>query len=163
VAETVIKRAFDDFTIPCGEGTKVCIHSEDTGLASAQIRLLAPEFLFSRGYQVTARNDSVPELRFSVDTLYVAITTKRSQEMGKHIVRTAEARIDMTITDRNGLRKRFNGRGTYTDEFPVSMAAAADTNEPYVIRQDTVMSTIKPVVFGAAVTVILWYLYSFRG
>lgn len=163
VAETVIKRAFEDLDFPNGKGEKISLKVEGTGGADEYAKLIAPEFLSGKGFYVSRRHNSIPGISVSVDTLYVKLTTERSKGMARRVSRSAEARIDVVLHANNGAVRVYRGRGVYQDDFPVSMMDAVGMNEPYVTVSDRFVSNFKPVLFSVTITLFLWYLYSFRG
>lgn len=162
-AETVIRRAFDDLGIPDGAGTEISWEVMGTGPACDYARIIAPEFLIERGFILTMKGDSVPDIRFTVDTLYVSLTKERTEEREKRMLRSAGAGIEAVFSGGAGTKKVYCGRGVFQDYFPVSMMDAVGTEEPYVVIDDSFLSILKPALYSVAVTVFLWYLYSFRG
>ena len=162
VAETVLKHAFDSISIPEENGADIFLVVEGNGFADDQAEVLATEFLFSKGFKVSGRNNSIPEIRFTVDTLYVALTREISGRK-RQISRTAGARIEAVYSDTDATKKVYSGRGAYHDFFPASLLDAVGDNEPYVIMSDRFVSYVKPILFTITITTFLWYLYSFRG
>ena len=163
VAETVIRRAFDSLGIPGGNGAAVRWYLDESSSAYEFAAIIAPEFLQSKGFHSTEANGSIPEIRFTVETLYVSLNTVRSKETGKRIVRSAVARMSATVTGADSTRNVYTGEGTFEDSLPASMMGVIGKNEPFVTSSDRVLTRVKPFVFGAALTFFLWYLYSFRG
>lgn len=163
VAETVIRCAFDDLDLPDGNGTVVRWSLDESPTSHEFAAVIAPEFLLRKGFRITESNSSIPEIRFTVDTLYVALNYERSRRMGKLIARSAEASIHATVAGTDSTRKVYTGQGTYQDSFPVSMIEVVGRDEPFVTSGDHFLTRAKPVVFGAVLTFFLWYLYSFRG
>ncbi len=163
VAETVIRCAFDDLDLPDGNGTGVRWSLDESSTSHGFAAVIAPEFLLRKGFRITELNSSIPEIRFTVDTLHVALNYKRSKWIGKRIARSAEASIHATVASTDSTRKVYTGQGTYKDSFPVSMKEVVGRDEPFVTSGDHFLTRAKPVIFGVVLTFFLWYLYSFRG
>jgi len=163
VAETVIERALQNLDIPPGRGMEVLYTVEGNGEVTELVDVIAPEFLLDRGFRITEKDDTVPEIRFGVDTLYVSLSVEHPPHAGKRIVRTAEARIFAMLLEKDGTRKVFNGCGIFQDYFPFSMLDTIGMDEPYIIQSNRFVSILKPVIFGLAVTTLAWFLYSYRG
>lgn len=163
IAETVIRCAFDSLDIPGGNGAAVRWYLDEASSVYEFAAIIAPEFLLSKGFRSTEESGSIPEIRFSVDTLFVSLNTVRSNGAGKRIARYAEARISATVACVDGTRKVYTGQGRFEDSFPASMMEIIGKNEPFVTSSDRLITRAKPFVFGAALTFFLWYLYSFRG
>lgn len=166
VEEEVIKRALNDLGLPDGHGREVMCVVEGDDMACDMLRVIAPEVLLQQHYQIAEKKPSVPKLRFTVDTLRVVLTSERSQEMGKRIQRYAVAHIAAAFLDTDGTRRVFTGRGTFDDSFASYMLDSVGSNNPYIIDSvslDRYKAKVKPVVFGVAMTVLAWMLYSYRG
>lgn len=163
VAETVIERAFNDLGIHGGRGMEVFYLVDGSGEINELVKVIAPEFLISQGFCISKKNDAIPEIRFSVDTLYINLMVERTKNTGKQISRSAEARIGAVLVEKNGIRKVFTGRGVFHDFFAVSMLDAVGIGEPYVIRSNRFIDIFKPILFGLAITAFAWFLYSYRG
>ena len=163
VAETVLKHAFDTISIPEENGADISLVVEGNGFADDQAKVLATEFLFNKGFKISGPGNSIPEIRFTVDTLYVALTREMANGRKKQISRTAGARIDAVYIDTDASMKIYRGCGAYHDFFPVSLLDAVGDNEPFVIMSDRFISYVKPILFSITITAFLWYLYSFRG
>ena len=166
VEEKVIELALKDLGIPGGGGIEVLCVVGGENKASDMVRIIAPEILLRHGYRIVEKKVSVPELRFTVDTLHVTLTSEKSRQTGKITRRFAEARIGVVFLETNGTRHVYRGRGTFDDSFASYMLHSMECNDPYVIdfvSVDWLTSKFKPVVIGVTMTVLLWMLYSYRG
>ena len=86
--------------------------------------------------------------------------------MGKRIKRYAVAHIAAALLDTDGTRLVFTGRGTFDDSFASYMLDSVGSDDPYItdsVSLDRYTAKVKPVVFGVAITVLAWMLYSYRG
>ncbi len=163
VAQTVIERAFKDCAIPDGKGMEVSCVIEENGKFHEYMEIIAQEYLTHRGFSVSRESDALPEIRLRIDTLYVNLIPERSKGYGKRISRSAETRITAVFVDNDSARKVYKGRGVFHDYFAPSMLDAVGTDEPYVDFGSSFTDLFKPVLFGVAITLIAWFLYSYRG
>ncbi|MCE5251597.1 hypothetical protein LLG96_15415 [bacterium] len=163
VAETVLEYALNDLDIPPGGGKEVRCTVEGTGEPAEMAQVMAPEFLLNRGFRLSSRSETEAEIQISVDTLYIHLSVGKSAQGGKRVSRSAEARVSAVFFESDGTRKVFNGRGILPDSFGVSMLKTVGNDESYVIQSNHIVSILKPVVFGCAITTLAWILYSYRG
>jgi len=163
VAETVIRRAFDSLGIPGGNGAMVRWYVNESSSAYEFASVVAPEFLQSKGFRSTDADGPIPEIRFTVDTLYVSLNTVHSRGAGKRIVRSAAAHLSAAVNGADSTRTVYTGEGTFEDSFPASMIGVIGKSEPFVVSESPILNRVKPFVYGAVLTFFLWYLYSFRG
>jgi len=163
VAQTVIERAFKDCAIPDGKGLEVSCVIEESGKIHELMEIVAQEYLTHHGFRVSGESDTLPGIRLRVDTLYVNLIPERSKDAGKIISRSAETLITAVLVDNVSARKVYKGRGVFHDNFAPSMLDAVGTEEPYVICGSGFTDKFKPVLFGVAITLFVWFLYSYRG
>ncbi|MFC1693325.1 hypothetical protein ACFL1R_07465 [Candidatus Latescibacterota bacterium] len=166
VEEKVIGLAFEGLGIPEGYGKEVFCNVRGDGKASGFLRVIAPEILINNGYRVVEEKSTFSELRVSIDTLQVTLTTDSSSQAGKSIRRFAEVQIGAVFLDAEGNRHVYRGSGTYNDSFASHMLDSLDSDDPYVIdlvSPERIITKVKPVFVGVAMTVVLWMLYSYRG
>ncbi|MBN1292293.1 MAG: hypothetical protein JXB48_10680 [Candidatus Latescibacteria bacterium] len=163
VAETVIQRAFQDIDRLDGNGMQVSFIVTGTDNVHKIAHILTPEYLLDRGFIISEKKDDIPEIRVSVDTLYVAFSDGLSDQNVKQIFRSAEARVSVLLFEKNNSRKVFNGYGKYQDSIPYSMLDTVGMDEPYVVKNSRFITIFKPVLYGITLTSLVWYLYSYRG
>ena len=166
VEEKVIELALKDLGIPEGCGMEVLCVVEGDDKASEMVRFIAPEILLRYDYWVVEKKSSVPEIRFTVDTLHVTLTHNSSQLTKNKIRRFAEAHVRAVFFKTNGTRQVFIGKGTFDDRFAPYMLNSIKCDDPYVINFVSIerfTTKFKPVIIGVAMTVLAWMLYSYRG
>ena len=166
IEEQVITLALMDLELPEGRDRKVSYRIEGNDDASDMIRLIAPEILLRRNYQIVEDESLFPVIIFSLDTLRVMLTSERSKKIHEKIKRHAEARITAVFREAEKTRYVFKGCGTYEDIFHPRMLDSLDLGNAYVtnrISDVRYSAKVKPVIIGVAITVLAWMLYSYRG
>jgi len=166
VGEIVIERALENAGIPRGHGTEVFYQVDETSKASNLLEIIALEFLLRHGYRIVENKKSIPEIRFSLDTLYVNLDIRRTKSLSKIIIRNSEARIGAVFQDTSGLNKIYKGKGLHNDIFPFQILDSVGNSEPFVTifqTQDRIAEKVKPFFLGFTMTALVWLLYSYRG
>lgn len=163
VVQTVIERALIDCAIPDGKEMEVSCVIEESGVIHGLMGIVAQEYLVHRGFVVTSDSGALPVIRLRVDTLNINLIKGRSEGAGKRISRSAETRITAVLVGKDNSRKVYSGRGVFHDNFAPSMLDTVGTDEPYVDYGSSFINLFKPVLFGAAITLFAWFLYSYRG
>ncbi len=161
VGERVLARAMQSLNIPGGSGRLVRISTAESGPGNGLLADTALEYLVGRGYRV-AESDTLPEFRFSLDTLYVSIE-RPGWIRRNRAVRTAEARIGAEYHGPENTRQVFRGQGRIEDVFPASMIDHVEGNDLFPDRAEDSFGAARSVVFGLVVTGLIWLLYSYRG
>ena len=167
VGEIVIELALENAGIPRGHGTEVVYKVDKAGKASNLLEIIALEFLLKHGYRIVENKQSIPEIRFSLDTLYVNLDIKRTKSLSKIITRNSEARIGAVFQETSGLKKIYRGSGVYNDMFPFQKLDLVGNKEPFVTvlsaQDDGIAEKVKPFFLGITMTALAWLLYSYRG
>ena len=130
------------------------------------VDIVVPEFLADKGYAVFGRASRLPSVGFIVETVRVTLSEGEDPGWGKAVSREAFARISGEYTLSDGTKRVYRGEGRYTDRFPLYLAHALDSSCAMVVDElngSTVITRIRPLVIGFAVTLIAWMLYSYRG
>jgi hypothetical protein len=160
-AEKVLSKAIENLGIPEGKGAGILFRTEGTGTGKELLGILAEKFLLNHGYQVHEIGN-FPEFRFGIDTLYIKLDTGGKGK--KHSVeRFAEARVGAFFQETEDMKKVYNGRGVYEDEFPSGMLEHVGRNDTFVIQNNTLFAAAKPFLYGLIMTGLVWLLYSYRG
>ena len=161
VAERVITCALDSLGIPEGKGFTVHVEVDGTGIGQNILDMAATEFLTKHGYHVGGKG-ALPEFRFTVDTLFVNLGREGGFRK-KQVRRIAEARIGANFRETQDSRKVFQGHGFYNDAFPVGKLNHVGRGDSFVVDRGSSFAVVRPVLFGLAVTGLIWLLYSYRG
>ncbi|MFC1552756.1 hypothetical protein ACFL6P_09375 [Candidatus Latescibacterota bacterium] len=182
VAEIVVRSALENAGIPVGRGAEVRFSMDSSGDAHDIMAIAGPEFLLDHGYTVSespGTNESIPEFRFGIDTLYVNLD--RDKNVPRTIGRIAAANIRAVLAGSGdvesagstgdargtgGAKKVFIGAAKYSDSFPAQMMEATGTEEPYINRfpsREHIKSMTQPLLLGITMTALVWLLYSYRG
>jgi len=166
VGEIVIERALEKAGIPMGHSTEVVCQVDEASEYGNFLEIVALEFLLGHGYRIVENKKSIPEIRFSLDTLYVNLNIKRTKSLSKIIIRNSEACIGAVFRETSGLKKIYKGCGLHNDVFPFNTLESVGNNESFVnifLAQDGIAEKVKPFFLGLTMTALAWLLYSYRG
>ncbi len=161
VAEQVVARALEDLRLPEGNGAAVRVGLEGNGQGRDMLEVAVMEHLAGHGYRVGG-GDTLPEFRFGMDTLYVSLEREGGFRK-KQVRRLAEARIGAVFRETPDARKNYQGRGIYDDAFPSGMLDHVGRDASFVVDRGRSFAVVRPILFGLAVTGLIWLLYSYRG
>lgn len=117
-------------------------------------------YLTGRGY-ILATADSIG-LRcvINVDTLYVSLGSKDDDVRMKRI---AEARLTAELKSPKGDRQVFQATGSYKDTIEKRFIGTLDDDHPLLEQSKSIVSYLKPIIYGLTATALVWFLYSYRG
>jgi hypothetical protein len=161
-AERAVAAALEQLGVPEGNGAEAaCTIDGPASPGGALLDILAVEFLGRRGYKVRT-GDGVPGFRFGLDSLTVDLDGRGVFRV-RRVDRHAEATVTAEYRGSPDTRYIYRARGVFDDSFSAAAAGYTGRAEPFVNDRSGPSLPVEPILFGLAVTGLIWLLYSYRG
>jgi len=161
----MIGESFENAGVPCGEAETIKIEKMDERKSSFDILQIATEFFRSKNYNVSMNNDTERKVNINIDKLQIVLI--KSGENKNLIERKTESEINFTFINNSGEKKVYTGESSFIDTFDKKYLNTLSIQENGVklvnLTDSSIFTKVKPVAVGVSITLLVWFLYSFRG
>jgi hypothetical protein len=164
VSENVFRAALENSTVPDGAGQEISIEICGVKNIKDLLQQNAVEIFQKKNYKITEKKLEIPVIQINLEK--IDITLSVSDKIKKNIDRKSEISVSLIIDEKNGNKKVYTGNGQSTDTFNKEyLNAIYAPNEDIMVMNfaESRVKVVKPIVISVSMTILVWFLYSYRG